>query len=117
MLVFDTETTGVDVNLDRIVTATVAFIDPGKPVDPSTWLIDPGIPIPAGATAVHGISTEQARADGQPPSEVIPLIAQRLEWAACEGIPVVAFNASFALFDPRSRMPPPRHWPPRVGVP
>jgi len=95
MFVFDTETSGTDVNLDRIVTATVAFIDPGKPIDPSTWLIDPGIPIPAGATAVHGISTEQARAEGQPPSEVIPLIAQRLEWAACEGIPVVAFNASF----------------------
>jgi DNA polymerase-3 subunit epsilon len=93
--VFDTETTGVSVDYDRIVTATVARIVPGQPVDASTWLINPGMPIPKAASDVHGVTDEQARADGQPPSEVIPLIVQRLAWAASQGLPVVAFNASF----------------------
>lgn len=93
--VFDTETTGVSVDFDRIVTATIARITPGQPVDASTWLINPGMPIPKAASDVHGVTDERARADGRPASEVIPLIAERLEWAATQGLPVVAFNASF----------------------
>jgi DNA polymerase III subunit epsilon len=92
---FDVESSGVNVDLDRIVTATVALITPGQPVDASTWMADPGIPIPAGASAVHGISTEQARAEGRPLGEVIPLIVERLNWAAAQGVPVIAFNAAY----------------------
>ncbi len=95
MLVFDTETTGVDVNADRIVTATVASIVPGQPVAAITWLINPLIPIPAGATAVHGITDHQAQAEGEFPAKAIAQIADNLGRAAGEGIPVVAFNAAF----------------------
>lgn len=95
MFVFDTETTGVDVDLDRIVTATIARIIPGQPVNARTWLLDPGIPIPKAASDVHGISTERARADGQDPADVIPEIAAGLSVASLRGLPVVAFNAAF----------------------
>jgi DNA polymerase III subunit epsilon len=95
MFVFDTETTGVDVDHDRIVTATVARIIPGRGVDASTWLLNPGIPIPKAASDVHGVTDERAQTEGQDPDEAIPLIVQRLTWAAAEGIPVIAFNASF----------------------
>lgn len=95
MLVFDTETTGVDVNLDRIVTATVASITPGQPVDAQSWLLNPGIPIPKVASDVHGVTDEQAGGEGQDPHEAIREIADSIGRHAGEGVPVVAFNASF----------------------
>ena len=95
MVVFDTETTGVDVNADRIVTATVASIVPGKPVAAITWLINPLIPIPAGATAVHGITDSQAQAEGVFPAKAIAEIAQAIAAASTAGLPVIAFNAAF----------------------
>ncbi|CAM3323769.1 exonuclease domain-containing protein [Stackebrandtia soli] len=92
LLGFDTETTGVDPLKDRIVTA--AIVDGA---DVSRWLLDPGVEIPAGASAVHGISTEHARANGLPPSEALPEIAAALTKAAQESIPVVAYRAAFDL--------------------
>lgn len=93
--VFDTETTGVDVNTDRIVTATIARITPGQPIDTRSWLINPGIPIPPGATAIHGITDEQAQARGQKPADTIREIASALTRAGVNGLPVVAYNAAF----------------------
>lgn len=85
---FDTETTGVDVTQDRIVTACV---------DSMMWLLDPGVPIPEGAAAVHGISTEKAQAEGEPPAPALDVIAGRLVAAWGDGVPVVAFNGCFDL--------------------
>jgi DNA polymerase-3 subunit epsilon len=93
---FDTETTGVDVDNDRIVTAAlVRRTAAGTRV--MRWLIDPGIEIPAAATAVHGITTEQARADGCAPREALDEIAAELAGAVTRAEPVVAFNASYDL--------------------
>ena len=94
-MVFDTETTGVSVDLDRIVTATIARITPGQPVNAQSWLLNPGIPIPAAATAIHGVTDEQAGGEGQDPVEAIPQIAAVLAVAGFRGFPVIAFNASF----------------------
>jgi DNA polymerase III subunit epsilon len=95
MVVFDTETTGVSVDFDRIVTATIARITPGKPVNAQSWLLNPGIPIPAGATAIHGVTDEKARADGMFPGDAISEIAATLAVAGFRGLPVIAFNAAF----------------------
>src|SRR5699024_2855838 len=57
---FDLETTGVEPETARIVTA--AFVDSATEV--RTWLVDPGIEIPEAARAVHGITTEYAQANG-----------------------------------------------------
>lgn len=93
----DTETTGTDVETDRIVTACVATVNTPSPVEPCQWLINPGVEIPATATAVHGITTEQAQADGVEPRVALERIlgALHAQWAA--GIPIVAHNASFDL--------------------
>lgn len=94
--VFDLETTGVDVTADRIVTAHVGVLDAdGVVVRATTWLADPGIEIPAGATAVHGITTEHARASGRPAGEVVAEVVEALREVFAEGIPVVAYNAPF----------------------
>ncbi|HEY0119072.1 MAG TPA: exonuclease domain-containing protein [Cellulomonas sp.] len=93
---FDTETTGVDVGADRIVTAAVVRRDAtGTRV--RTWLIDPGVPIPQAATAVHGITTEQVRAQGRPPREALDEVAAALVATWRAGVPVVAFNACYDL--------------------
>ena len=94
--VFDLETTGVDVTADRIVTAHVGLLDAdGAVVRAEGWLADPGVEIPAGAPAVHGITTERALAEGRPAAEVVAEVVAALRRLLDAGIPVVAYNAPF----------------------
>lgn len=51
VVAFDTETTGVNPDRDRIVEVTLAEVG-GRSV---TYRVNPQVPIPAAATAVHGI--------------------------------------------------------------
>jgi DNA polymerase-3 subunit epsilon len=94
---FDLETTGIDSESDRIVTAAVSVVGDSRPPLLHAWLLDPGIPIPPGASAVHGITTERARADGRPPREAVEEIVGLLAEQLLQGVPVVAFNARFDL--------------------
>ncbi|GAA1455414.1 exonuclease domain-containing protein [Nocardiopsis tropica] len=98
MVAIDAETTGTDVESDRIVTWSRWAIDPAKGTKVhSGWLINPGIDIPEEAAAIHGITTEHARDRGQDPSSAIREIAgDLLHWAE-QGAVVVAYNAPFDL--------------------
>ena len=59
-LVFiDLETTGLSTQEDRIVQMAVLKLLPGGEFTSHSTLVDPGVPIPPEATAVHGISDEQ----------------------------------------------------------
>lgn len=93
---FDTETTGVDVTTDRIVTAALVRRE-GTTTTVTSWLVDPGVEIPDGAAAIHGITTEHARRHGRAPGPALDQIAGMLAEALLRGEPVVAFNASFDL--------------------
>lgn len=93
---FDLETTGVDVTVDRIVTASVVTISGATPRVRS-WLADPGVEIPAGATAVHGVTTEHARSHGSPAQLVASQVATALVEVWSLGMPVVIFNAPYDL--------------------
>jgi DNA polymerase-3 subunit epsilon len=98
MVGFDTETTGVDSGRDRIVTAAVITRAGAEgSSERRTWLVDPGVEIPAAATAVHGVTTERARAEGVSPDEALPEIASLLAEALTSGIPVVGFNVAYDL--------------------
>jgi DNA polymerase-3 subunit epsilon len=93
---FDCETTGTDVETARIVTAAVVTINPlAGSVDTKQWLADPGVDIPAEAAAVHGITTEMARADGRPADEVVGEIAEALYAGWQAGATAVVYNAPF----------------------
>ena len=96
MVGFDTETTGVDVETCRIVTASMVNIS-GSNATPWTVLINPGVDIPAEATAVHGITTEHARGHGQAPAEALRDIVCRLAMDMCLGVPLVGMNVPFDL--------------------
>ncbi len=94
--IFDLETTGVDVTADRIVSAHVGLLDAnGAPVHAQSWLADPGVEIPDGATAVHGITTAHARAHGRHAAAVVAEVVAALRDLLDAGIPVVAYNAPF----------------------
>lgn len=95
---FDTETTGVDVETDRIVSAALVVQDtPTAPARTVSWLADPGVPIPAGAQAVHGITDQRAREFGRPPRVVVTEIARALAEQARAHVPLVVMNAPYDL--------------------
>jgi len=93
---FDLETTGRDPETARVVTASLVVVDPhGRLAAAYEWLVDPGVPIPAEAAAVHGVTTERAQAEGLPADAAIVEIADTLRDFFDAGIPVIAFNACY----------------------
>jgi len=56
---FDLETTGVSIATDRIVEISILKIFPNGNKESKTWLVNPEMEIPEGATAVHGITNEK----------------------------------------------------------
>ncbi|WP_042364372.1 exonuclease domain-containing protein [Streptacidiphilus neutrinimicus] len=95
---FDTETTGVDVERDRIVTAALVVQErPGGPLLRQNWVVDPGLPIPAQATAVHGLTDAWAREHGAAPGPAMEGIARALAENARTGRPLVVMNAPYDL--------------------
>lgn len=107
---FDTETSGLNVETDRIVTAAVLGIRPQRGSnpedDPTRWLaIDRlgwmsdagGMDIPEAASNIHGITTEVARTQGWPAAKVISGVAIALAERIAVGVPVVVMNAPYDL--------------------
>ncbi|GGM34093.1 3'-5' exonuclease [Longimycelium tulufanense] len=97
LLSFDLESTGLDPATDRIVAASLVSILPQQAPQVRTWLADPGVQIPAEATAIHGISTEHARAHGQNIAEAVAEIVGELGRSWSSTTPLCVFNASFDL--------------------
>lgn len=96
--VFDLETTGIDVETARIVSAHVGVIGPdGTVISRLDWVVDPGVEIPAQAIAVHGITTERARAEGRNAADAVAEIVAAIRTLLNRNIPVVAYNASYDL--------------------
>lgn len=80
-LAIDTETTGVDVFSDstRIVQVAVAEIAAdGEPTHAWGAIVNCGVEIPAGAAAVHGITTARAEREGIPPVEALTVVAEKI---------------------------------------
>jgi DNA polymerase-3 subunit epsilon len=95
LLAWDLETTGPNPDTARIVTATIIEIGREGIERTTEWLVNPGIPIPLGASEIHGITTERAVRDGQDPEPaVFEIMAQIGLWMG-RGRPALAFNASY----------------------
>lgn len=94
MVAFDLETTSAHPSEARIVTASIVEVGDKRPTTTRAWLVDPGIEIPAEASAIHGITTEQART-GTPAAEAVRDIAETI--AKLEMHPLVIFNARYDL--------------------
>lgn len=95
---FDTETTGVDVYDDSVRVVTCAMIlqtSASEPPQIIEYMMDPEVEIPAGASEVHGITTEHARANGMNYKEGLQKVADLFKYTIDNNIPTVAHNASF----------------------
>lgn len=98
----DTETTGISVEDDRIVQISLAIIRPTAPtieerVKRRTELINPGVPVPGEAAAVHGYTTERLQAEGGDPAAMLDVFAGDIALAITAGLPLVIMNACFDL--------------------
>lgn len=90
-IVIDTETTGFQRSSGGIVELALAFVEDGKITKEIDTLTNPGVPIPAAARAVHGISD----ADVQDCPAAKTVAAQTLP--LLDGKIVVGHNISFDL--------------------
>ena len=61
MLGLDLETTGTNAQKDRIVEIGLEIMKPGEPTKEYRTLINPGVPIPPGATKVHKITDDMVQ--------------------------------------------------------
>jgi len=96
LLSLDFETTTADPLSAVPVSVAFGLVDVGGHFDAwVTALVDPERAIPAAATAIHGITSEAARA-GQPRRAVVAAIAKRLsDNATRERLPLVIYNVPF----------------------
>lgn len=93
----DFETTGPDPTTARIVSATLVEVGPQGVVAHREWLVNPGVEIPAEATAVHGITNERVQAEGVEPRAAVEDVASALAIAFKRGQAVCIFNAAYDL--------------------
>jgi len=61
LIVFDLETTGINTATDRIVQISMIKISPDGQENKYNYFVNPGMPIPAEATAIHGITDEMVK--------------------------------------------------------
>lgn len=96
---FDLETTSRFAAEARIVSAALVVFDPEDAAGPRVreWLVNPGVPIPAETTAIHGISTEYTQAEGQDAAEAVQQIVVELTKEFDAGSAVVVMNAPYDL--------------------
>ncbi len=78
LAVLDLETTGTDPKVDRIVEISILRISIHHQRDHRTRRVNPGVPIPAEATAVHGIADADV-ADQPPFSSLAASVVQFLD--------------------------------------
>jgi len=88
LVFFDLETTGINIVNDRIVEISYLKVFPNGDEESKTRRINPGIPIPAESTAIHGISDEDVK-DCPTFKEVAKSLATQIE-----GCDLAGFNSN-----------------------
>lgn len=96
LVFFDLETTGLDLKNDRIVELAFIKITPHGDVLERERRFNPGIPIPAEATAVHGISDADV-ADELPFARTARSLADMLDDSDLAGFNVRRFDIPMLL--------------------
>lgn len=99
IVTFDTETTGIDTENDRIITCFMRAKDGERTVYEGSWVIDPGVEIPKESSDVHGMDTTWVREHGRKDvADAIKEIHRNLlNLASYEEYVVCGFNHSFDL--------------------
>ncbi len=88
LVFFDLETTGINIVKDRIVEISYVKVHPNGKEESKTRRINPGMPIPAESTAIHGISDEDVK-DCPTFKEIAKSLAAQIE-----GCDLAGFNSN-----------------------
>ena len=88
LVFFDLETTGIDIAKDRIVEISMVKVMPNGEEIVKTRRINPGMPIPPEATAIHGITDEDVK-DCPKFKEIAKSLAAQIE-----GCDLAGFNSN-----------------------
>lgn len=88
LIFFDLETTGINIVKDRIVEISFLKVHPNGKEESKTRRINPGMPIPAESTAIHGITDEDVK-----DCPTFKKIAKSLA-AQIEGCDLAGFNSN-----------------------
>jgi len=96
LVFFDLETTGLNTAQDRIVELALIRITPHGDVLERVRRFNPGIPIPADATAIHGISDADV-ADEPPFSATARSLMELLENCDLAGFNIKSFDIPMLL--------------------
>ena len=78
IIFLDLETTGINVGLDRIVEISYLKIYPDQREETKTFRVNPTIPIPPQATAIHGITDDDVK-DAPAFNEIAKTLAKTFE--------------------------------------
>ncbi len=94
---FDLETTGIDSFHDAPVSYGFVERPPGSRESlMESDYVNPGVPIPPGASAIHGIS-DQMVAGARPLADAVELIAERLAAHWANGDVIVGMNVAYDI--------------------
>lgn len=88
LVFFDLETTGINTTKDRIVELSLLKIYPNGKEEQKTRRLNPEMPIPAEATAIHGITDDDVK-DCPTFKQIARSLAEQLE-----GCDLAGFNSS-----------------------
>lgn len=94
LVFFDLETTGINIAKDRIVEISVLKVYPNGKEEQKTMRVNPEIPIPAEATAVHGITNEDVK-DCPTFKQIAKELARYIEGCDLGGIQLQSLRYSF----------------------
>jgi DNA polymerase-3 subunit epsilon len=92
LVVLDTETTGLEPGIDRIVQIGIVRVEAGRDPGRYKYLVNPGVPIPPEATAIHGITDEMVK-DERAFAYLWPMLLR----VGIDGADLCAYNARFDL--------------------
>jgi DNA polymerase-3 subunit epsilon len=98
LLGFDLETTHTDPRTARPVSFAFVRTTADEVISAKRQLVNPGIRIPRGASAVHGITNRIIREQGGwPLADAVTEIRSTLLKSAADGVPVVGMNIAYDL--------------------
>ena len=84
LVVFDLETTGLDLENDRTVQVAMIPTDSGEVDTESKYsvidIVNPGIPVPEEASNIHGFTDEHVKRHGKDPGDTFRRVKSHLEY-------------------------------------
>lgn len=91
IIFFDLETTGINIAADRIVEISFLKVDLNGNESSKTYRVNPQMPIPENASAIHGITDEDVK-DAPTFNEVAKILAKEFEGCDLAGYNSVKFD-------------------------